>query len=326
VPAIADQDVFDPEEKPQPILGLAGLGSLRWSGSRRSRSQLAILDQAYEDGFRVMDTAAIYGLGASEKGLGRWMRLRLNRDKVFVITKGGHPSLLRPGRHRLTVEGIAHDLQASLQRLQTEYVDLYLLHRDAAECDVTGLLQFLDDQKRRGVVRALGVSNWHHARIEAANAIARRRGLTELSVSSPQLSLLAWSRPPWRGCVSVSGAAGAAARSWYRDARMPVLAWSPFGGGLRETGAGEWSPAGRCYRHPSNQQRLAGAAAVARERDLSIHQVLIAYLASLPCLVHPIYATRSLQHLRANRDALAVRLAPEELRRLEAEPLGAAVP
>ena len=267
----------------------------------------------------MVDTAAIYGLGASEKGLGRWMRLRRNRDRIVIITKGGHPSLLRPNQHRITVEGIGRDLATSLRRLGTDRIDLYLLHRDAAACDLPAVMQYLHEQKRQGILQAIGVSNWHHDRIEAANAIARRLDLTEFSVSSPQLSVLSWSRPPWRGCASISGSQGAEARSWYRNARLPVLAWSPFGGGLTERAGAGWTPTGGCYTHKVNTERLARASVIARKRGISVNQVLIAYLASLPFLVHPICASRNVDHLRANRAALDVRLSPAEITSLEAE-------
>lgn len=280
---------------------------------------MSFLDQAFDEGYRVMDTAAVYGLGASEKGLGRWMRMRRNRDQIVIISKGGHPSLWRPARHRITVESITKDLAASLRRLGCDYIDLYMLHRDASECDVPAIMQYLHEQKRQGTIRTLGVSNWGHERIEAANMIARRLGLTELSVSSPQLSLLWWSRPPWRGCVSVSGIQGEAARLWYREARIPVLAWSPFGGGLAETPGAGWTPTGACYSHTGNKERLARAAVIARERGIRVPQLLIAYLGSLPCLVHPICASRNREHLRANRTALDLKLSQEEIRLLEAE-------
>jgi aryl-alcohol dehydrogenase-like predicted oxidoreductase len=305
--------VTDPAGSSQPILGLASLRSLRWTNGRRSRSELSFLDQAYDEGYRVMDTAAIYGLGASEEGLGRWMQLRHNRDHIVIISKGGHPSLWRPGRHRISVQCIAKDLSASLRRLRTDYIDLYLLHRDALECELPAVLQYLHDQKQRGTIRTLGASNWHHERIEAANDVARRLGLTEFSVSSPQLSLLSWSRPPWRGCISISGSQGAAARSWYREARIPVLAWSPLGGGLTQTTQAGWTPTGPCYSDPANKSRLARAAAIARAKGITVPQVLMSYLASLSCLVHPICASRKIEHLRANRTALDVKLSQQEM-------------
>jgi aryl-alcohol dehydrogenase-like predicted oxidoreductase len=265
-----------------------------------------------------MDTAAVYGLGASEKGLGRWMRMRRNRDEIVIISKGGHPTLWRPARHRITVESIAKDLSASLRRLGCDYIDLYMLHRDASECDLPAIMQYLHEQKHQRTIRVLGVSNWRHERIEAANMIARQLGLTEFSVSSPQLSLLSWSRPPWRGCVNISGAQGEEARLWYRQAGIPVLAWSPLGGGLVETPGAGWTPTGACYRHAGNQRRLARAGVIAQERGMSVPQVLIAYLASLPCLVYPICGSRNREHLRANRSALNLKLSQEEIRSLEA--------
>ena len=302
----------------QLILGLASFRSPLWGISRCGYSRRSVLDHAYDEGYRVMDTAAIYGLGASEKGLGRWMQLRRNRDQIVIISKGGHPRLWRPTQHRITIECIAQDLAASLRRLRSDYIDLYMLHRDALECDLPAIMQYLHEQKRQGTIHTLGVSNWHHARIEEANNIARRLGLTEFSVSSPQLSLLSWSRPPWPGCISISGSQGAVARSWYREARIPVLAWSPLGGGLTETPGAGWTPTGACYSHQANKERLARAAVIARERGISVPQVLLAYLASLPCLVHPICASRNIKHLRANRTALDVKLSQAEILLLEA--------
>lgn len=300
--------VFDGRPS-HPILGLADLKS----------SDMSFLDMAFEEGYRVLDTAAVYGLGASEKALGRWMRMRRNREKLVIITKGGHPSLWRPWRHRITVESIERDLSTSLSRLGCDYIDLYMLHRDASECDVPAVLQYLHEQTRQGRVRRLGASNWHHERIREANAVARRLGLRELSVSSPQLGLLSWSRPPWRGCVSASGVQGAAARAWYRDAAMPVLAWSPLGGGLTQADDGHWTPSGACYGHDENRARLARASALARDKGVTVPQILIAYLSALPCRVHPVCASRKKDHLCANRAALDLPLSHEEVRLLEGD-------
>jgi aryl-alcohol dehydrogenase-like predicted oxidoreductase len=313
--------VGDPAGRSQAILGLAGLRSPLFGSAGSTYAEFSYLDQAYDVGYRVMDTAAVYGLGASEKSLGRWMQLRRNRDRVVIISKGGHPSLLRPGRHRITVESIASDLAASLRRLGTDHIDLYLLHRDAVECDIPAVMQYLHEQKRQGTVQTLGVSNWHHARIEAANNAARRLGVTEFSVSSPQFSLLSWNSPPWRGCLSISGSGGAEARSWYRNVRLPVLAWSPLGGGITKTQDGEWAPTGARYNNPANTERLRRAAAIARAKDSTVPQVLIAYLSSLPFLVHPICASRNVDHLRANRAVLDLnlKLSESEIRMLEGE-------
>jgi aryl-alcohol dehydrogenase-like predicted oxidoreductase len=309
---------FDFASLRQPILGLAHLKSPLRQNGRNSLAEFAFLDRAFDEGYRVMDTAAVYGLGQSEKGLGRWMKARGNRQQLTIITKGGHPRLLFPSRHRLTVAAIAEDLATSRRRLQTDYIDVYLLHRDAVACDLPAVMQCLHEEVVRGRIGAIGASNWHHTRIEEANRIARERGLTPLTISSPQLSLLSWNRPPWRGCVSISGADGASARRWYADARLPVLAWSPLGGGVVHSDTGGWMPKGSCYAVPENQIRLEGAAAVASRRGLSVPQVLIAYVVSLPGQAHPICGSRSIEHLRANREALSVRLSEEELETLEA--------
>ncbi|MEO7274793.1 MAG: aldo/keto reductase [Vicinamibacterales bacterium] len=302
---------------PQAILGLAGLRSPLWGEPPDDYAEFASLDLAYREGYRFFDTAAIYGLGGCERTLGRWTERRGNRRELVVVGKGGHPSLVRPGRHRLTPEALDHDLRGSLDRLRTDYLDVYALHRDGQSCDLTAVMRYLHEQVTRGTIRAIGVSNWTHTRIDEANTLARQLGLTPFAVSSPQLSLLTWTSAPWRGCVSVSGAEGAAARAWYRDSGMPVLAWSPFGGGLTRGADGAWKPSGKHYAGPGNAARLARAAAIAQQRDLTVPQILMAYLASLPLLVHPICASRNQEHLRANREALQVRLSEADVHFLE---------
>ena len=89
----------------------------------------SMLDEFFAAGGNALDSAHSYGGGDSERLLGMWMKNRKNRSEVFLVDKGGHPHTAVP-RPRLSPEELAHDIHESLLRLQTDYIDLFLLHRD----------------------------------------------------------------------------------------------------------------------------------------------------------------------------------------------------
>src|SRR5512134_3917844 len=134
----------------------------------------ALLDQVYELGCNTIDTAHVYSGGNSERVIGRWMQTRGVRDRIVIITKGAAHS---DDRRRMTPFDIASDLHDSLARLKTDYVDLYLLHRDDPDLPVGPVINTLNEHLRAGRLRAFGASNWSHGRIESANAYARANGL-----------------------------------------------------------------------------------------------------------------------------------------------------
>ena len=309
------------------ILGTSSLEGLPWAwgGSRRARSRIfELLEGVLESGGNAFDTARVYGLGASERILGDWMKKTGVRDKVVLITKGAHPSLLT-FRGRLRSAALNHDLEASLRALRTGWIDLYLLHRDDPAVPVAAVMEMLHEARGKGVIRAYGVSNWSHRRIAEANRFARTQGIAELSASSPQFSLAEWRRPPFPGCVSISGDGAADARDWYRGSGLTVLAWSSLAAGsfvrARADGGESVSPRPRkapaAYRVAANEDRFARAARLARMKRVTPAQVALAYLVSHPFPVFPIISTRSVDRFRENAEALGLHLTPAEREWLE---------
>lgn len=197
------------------IIGTSHLGSV-W---RTPWSEFYFLDSLLEAGFSAFDLAASYQLGGTERLFGAWLKARQNRSRLFLISKGGHPyPIVAP--HRITPQALQADLEASLKRLQTDYLDLYLLHRDHPDADLPAIADFLIRAKQSGKTKAYGVSNWHHDRIS-------KLGL-DIAASSPHFSLAAWNKPPWKGCVSIAG--DCAAQDFYANTQIPVLAWAPIRG------------------------------------------------------------------------------------------------
>ena len=161
----------------------------------------ALLDQVYELGCNTLDTAHVYCGGDSERIIGQWMQARGLRDQIVIITKGAAHS---QDRRRMTPFDIASDLHDSLARLKTDYIDLYLLHRDDPHVSVEPIIDTLNEHLQTGRFHAFGASNWSHQRIEAANAYAQANGLKLFVASSPQFSLAESLDEQWALCISIS--------------------------------------------------------------------------------------------------------------------------
>lgn len=303
---------------PPVVTGCGGLSGLdrRWSfvGKRRV---FTLLDTALEGGSNAFDTAAVYGNGASETWLGRWIRERRIRERVILITKGAHPNASHP--HRVGPQFLREDLHASLRRLRTDYVDLYLLHRDDPQVPVAEILEVLHGFVQEGKVRAIGASNWSHTRIEEANLHAKAHGLTPLTVSSPHFSLAEMYTPPWPGCLSVTGAAGASARAWYTAARMPLLAWSPLASGYLAGRDPTRDAFIRAYESEANRKRRKRACALAEQYGVPPVQIALAYVLSQNFEAYPVVFASSTDHLRTLLRT-RVRLTADELSWLDLQP------
>ena len=293
------------------VLGTARLaaGAVALPGAVRGTPALALLDHAFELGIRALDTAAIYQLGGSERLLGAWMRSAGVRDRIYLIGKGGHPSLL--GRARLGRGELERDLEASLRRLRTDRLDLYLLHRDAPGAPLAPIAEALWSFVADGRVRAYGVSNWTHERFAALHALAVSRAQPPPAATSPQFSLPRWVTAPYPGCVSIGGPDGAAALRAYRAAGAVVLAWSPLGGGwLRAPGG---SARSRAYRGAGNDARHGRLTALARRLGCTPAQAALAWVLAHGRNVHAIAGTRRPERLAELLGALELALSPEQI-------------
>jgi aryl-alcohol dehydrogenase-like predicted oxidoreductase len=281
----------------------------------------SLLDQVYELGCNTIDTAHVYSGGESERVIGKWMQARGLREKVVIITKGAAHS---QDRRRLTPFDIASDLHDSRARLKTDYIDLYLLHRDDPDMPFEPIIEALNEHLRAGRIHAFGASNWLHERIEAANAYARANGLEPFLASSPQFSLADSQAEPWPLCISISGSAGAVARAWYEETQMPLLIWSPLASGffsgrfrrdnLNQFGEREWDDVVlRTYANEANFQRLDRASILAAEKGLSPAQVALAYVMNQPMNIFAVIGPHSAEKFKANIEASNFEMTTQEM-------------
>jgi aryl-alcohol dehydrogenase-like predicted oxidoreductase len=282
----------------------------------------ALLDAALDAGLNTLDLALVYGGGGSERAVGQWLEARGNREQVVILTKGCHPNA---DRRRVTPYDIGADLHDSLARLRTDYIDLYLLHRDDPEAPVGPIVETLNDYQRQGKIRAFGGSNWTHERLQAANDYAAAHGLTPFGASSPHYSLAEQVQDPWGpGCVGISGPGQAEARAWYARTALPVFAYSSlargFFSGRLTRAAFAADPEivdGACrtaYCHEVNFQRLDRATELAAEKGVSVPQIALAYVLAQPELdLFPIVGAANADEIAANVAALEIALTADEL-------------
>ena len=287
-----------------------------------------LLDQVFEAGINTFDSAHLYGGGDCERVLGRWIKDRGVRKEVVILTKCCH---MNTDRDRVTPFDISSDLHDSLARLYTDYIDLYLLHRDDLRVPVGPIVDTLNHYIGAGNLGVIGGSNWTHERIERANLYAATSGQQPFTVSSPNFSLAEQAEPPWTGCISISGAEGDAARSWYLENQMPLFTWSSIANGffsgrvnrenydsLVEEGVFDES-AVRAYCTEDNFKRLDRVGQMAGEKGLSIPQVALAYVLSQPLNIFALVGGRSGDEISANLQSLQTKLSDQEMARLNLE-------
>jgi aryl-alcohol dehydrogenase-like predicted oxidoreductase len=285
---------------------------------------MALLDGVFALGGNTFDTGQAYRSGDCERILGRWIHERGLREQVVVVDKGAHPNA---DRDRVTPFDITSDLHDSLARLKTDYIDIYLLHRDDPSKPVGPLVEILNDHLQAGRIRAFGGSNWTPERIAAANAYAAAHGLQPFVLSSPNFSLAVQSQAPWVGCLSIGGVAGAADREWYSRSQMPLLTWSTLAGGFfsgrfrrdnLDSLTHDVEPiTARTYGDEANFRRLDRAQALGREKGVTAAQIALAYVLNQLLNLFALVGCQTAAEYAENAAAVELDLRAEELSWLE---------
>lgn len=300
------------------------------------------LDMATEFGVNILDTAI--GYGGSEVSIGKWMTARNNRKDYVIITKGCHPG---PEGKRVTPKDLAEDLYRSLERLETDYIDIYLLHRDDLDLPVDPIVDALNEHFAAGRIKSFGGSNWTHQRIQEANDYAAKNGLEPFRISSPSYTLAEQACEPWApGTVTISGPEEEPARQWYAANQMPLFAYSSLARGFfsgmvtreryeaekdrimsasilfsgqatkdQRTGRGETIDpiCAKAYCIEPNFQRLDRCMELAKEKGCTVAQIALGFIANSPMNVFPISGVANREELRSTIDAISIPLTQLEL-------------
>ncbi|MBT3272645.1 MAG: aldo/keto reductase [Spirochaetales bacterium] len=292
--------------------GVMGCGT-RIAGADMER----VLDAFIEHGGNFFDTAHCYsfwlpgGSGASERSLGAYLSSREIRRKVVVATKGAHPPVegYRDRLDWMTAGCIRDDLNDSLARLETDYVDLYWLHRDNPNVPVSEIIDILNAEVAAGRIRYFGGSNWRAERLRQANQWAKENGKMGFVASQPSWCL-GW-RPQF---TNDQVAIDDSERSAYEE--MDDIAVIPY----NSTGNGYFATAGKkgasTYENTTSRERLGRCVQLANQIGATPNQVALAWLMHQRSLTIPIIGTCDYDHLIDALGAKAVQLSPAQVDRL----------
>ncbi len=271
-----------------------------------------LFDDFFERGGNCWDCAYIYGGGRRERLLGRWVEERGIRDEVVLLDKGAHTPHCTP-------EALTRQFLESLDRLRTDYVDIYVMHRDNPEVPVGEFVDAMNAQFQAGRMRVFGGSNWSRERLEAANACAADRALEPMRIVSNNFSLARMVDPVWAGCIASSTPEW---RRWLAEHDLVLMPWSSQARGffVRADPADTSDPElVRCWYAEDNFRRKARAEELAAKRGVPPIAIALAYVLAQPFMTFPLIGPRTVEETRTSMLALGVDLAPDEVAWLNLE-------
>jgi aryl-alcohol dehydrogenase (NADP+) len=270
--------------------------------------------QAIEAGINFFDTADMYSDGMSEEVVGRALKEVARREDLVVATKVFNPMGPGPNARGLSRKHILEAVDASLRRLQMDYVDLYQTHRFDPDTPIEETLSALDDLVRAGKVRYLGASSTDAWRFAKALYTADQRGWTRFVSMQNHYNLVY--REEEREMLPLCRAEG-----------IGVIPWSPLARGLLagtrrpglqgETPRAKTDDFARRLYEDSDFEVVDRVVEVAGKRGIPPAQVALAWLLSRPDVTAPIVGASKPGHLTDAIAALSVNLSDEEVRRLE---------
>ena len=277
---------------------------------------IRVIHAALDAGVNFVDTADIYSAGESEEIVGKALRGR--RDDVVLATKVWGPMGEDPNRRGISRRWIMTEVEHSLRRLGTDWIDLYQVHRPDPDTDIEETLGALTDLVQQGKVRSIGSSSFSAGQIVEAQWAAREHGLQRFRTEQPPYSMLV--REIELDVLPTAQRHG-----------MGILTYSPLAGGWL---SGNWtadssptSPARKrlAARYdmslPENQRKLEAVeqlAEVAEDAGLSMIELAIAFVVNHPAVTSAIIGPRTMEQLESQLPAAEVTLSQAALDRIDA--------
>lgn len=291
------------------------LGGNVFGWTADEKASFAVLDAYAAAGGNFVDTADSYSAwvegnrgGESETVVGRWAKARGNRSDIVIATKvSQHPDF--QGLSAATVKAAA---EASLRRLDTDYIDLYYTHFDKPEVPVEEIVGALDELVKAGKVRHIAASNISPERLRASLDFSDREGLARYVALQPHYNLV--SRDTYEGPLQ-----DLAAREGLAAVPYSALAAGFLTGKYRPGAAVDSARAGSAGRHVGTgrgDRVLAALDAIAAAREVPVATVALAWLAGRPTVAAPIASARTVDQLPALLGVADLRLTQEEADRL----------
>lgn len=256
-----------------------------------------IINTALDAGINFIDTADVYARGESEEILGKALKGR--RDNVVLATKAHGPMGEDPNQQGNSRRWITKAVENSLRRLDTDYIDLYQMHRPDPSTDVEETLSVLTDLMRAGKIRAIGSSTTPASEIVEAQWVAERRSLQRFRTEQPTYSIL--NRGIEREVLPVAERYG-----------MGVMVWSPMAGGLltgryRKGQTTDSKRASFGFKHLSDERRLdvvEQLIPLAEEAGIKMTHLAVAFTIAHPGVTSALIGPRTMNHLQDLLDGM----------------------
>ena len=292
-----------------------------WNFGERTAPEdsYSIVDRALDAGLNFLDTANVYGRGRSEEITGEALKRNGSRSRIVLATKfHGRMNDDDPNAGGSSRRHIIEQCEASLRRLQTDYIDIYQIHRPRPDTAIDETLRALDDLVHAGKVRYLGSSTFEAWQFVESLWVAKELGLNRFVSEQPPYHIL--DRRIERGLVPVALTYG-----------IGLIPWSPLAGGLL-TGKytrGGVAPEGTRYAKPEEGppelRRLnetvydvnEGLLPLAEAKDCTVSQLALAWCMHQPGITSPILGPRTMDHLEDNLGALDVTVTDEDRQRID---------
>jgi aryl-alcohol dehydrogenase-like predicted oxidoreductase len=304
-------------------LGMMSYGSPAWKlapWTLPASEGMPFVKRALELGINFLDTADVYSNGLSEELTGCAVREFARRDEVVIATKvffGVHlDDGAKPNQLGLSRKHILHEVDASLRRLGTDYIDLLYIHRWDAETPAEETMEALNDVVRAGKVLYLGASSMYAWQFAKAQAIAAARGWTRFVAMQNHYNLVY--REEEREMIPLC-----------RDQGVALIPWSPLargflcgnrtpakGGETNRAKTDTW--AHDAYYLESDFEVVRAVQAVAEELGVSAAQVAMAWVLNKPFVTTALVGATKMHHLEEAVAAASIKLAPDQIARLEA--------
>jgi aryl-alcohol dehydrogenase-like predicted oxidoreductase len=271
----------------------------------------AIIRQAIDAGINFFDTANVYSDGTSEEIVGAALAEFASRDDVVIATKVCSPMRSAPNGRGLSRKAIMTEVDHSLRRLGTDYIDLYQTHRWDFGTPIEETMEALHDVVKSGKVRYIGASSMDAWQFAKAQHVAERRGWTEFVSMQNHYNLLY--REEEREMLPLCA-----------DQQVAVIPWSPLARGrlTRDwdavTARGETDEFGRSLYQDGDRAIVEAVRQVAEVRGVPRAQVALAWVLAQPEITSPIVGVTKPAQLTDAIDALGVQLTAEEIEQLEA--------
>ena len=291
-----------------------GTPTERWPWALNEEQSRPFIKKALELGINFFDTADVYTAGASEEVVGRALKDFSKRDDVVLATKVYNPMGPGPNDKGLSRKHIMSAIDASLQRLGTDYVDLYQIHRWDYDTPIEETLEALHDVVKAGKARYIGASSMYSWQFAQALYLADLHGWTRFVSMQPHYNLVY--REEEREMIPLC-----------QDQKIAVIPWSPLARGLltgkrskerNETDRAKTDAFGKSlYGQNSDFEVVKRVSEIAEKHGLPDAQIALAWMLSKPYVTAPIIGASKPGHLEDAVAALEVKLSDEDIKQLE---------